>query len=249
MKGTYKNSSVKNIFNKDINFNIDRNNKFYNTGFTYNSKIGNNIIMNNDNTLITKSPDEYIQTIEDNSSNIIIRDNSPIFVNRNLFYENEHSNTKNSKDTNYIDRNNNNKNSTRFYYIYKNRNNNLYRNRNISEESKKSTLFENYKDLIRMNTFSKLSNNKNNNKYILYPGFREKLTKIQSVWRGAYVRELMAFYWNLDNFKNILDKVIKNHLNDYFADFKHNLKNYKNIKKNKRQKYIFEKNNDKELNR
>ena len=249
LKGTYKNSSVKNIFNKDINFNIDRNNKFYNTGFTYNSKIGNNIIMNNDNTLITKSPDEYIQTIEDNSSNIIIRDNSPIFVNRNLFYEKEHSNTKNSKDTNYIDRNNNNKNSTRFYYIYKNRNNNLYRNRNISEESKKSTLFENYKDLIRMNTFSKLSNNKNNNKYILYPGFREKLIKIQSAWRGAYVRELMTFYWNLDNFKNILDKVIKNHLNDYFADFKHNLKNYKNIKKNKRQKYIFEKNNDKELNR
>jgi hypothetical protein len=246
-KDNYKNSSVKNIFNKDINFNIDRNNKFYKTAFTYNNRIGNNIIMNKDNTLITKSPAEYINTIEDSSINNI-RDNSPIFVNRNLFYENENSGSNsNIKDLNNIYPYN--KNPTRFYYIYKNRSNNLYRNRNISEESKKSTLFENYKDLIRMNTFSKLSNNKNNHKFILYPGFREKLVKIQSVWRGAYVRELMTFYWNLDNFKDILNKVINNHLNDYFVVFINNLKNYKSIKKNKRQKYIFETNNDKDLNK
>ena len=88
-----------------------------------------------------------MNTIEDNSKNFF--DN----------YNNSANDTSN-QDSIYYNQMESGKNK-KFYYIRKNNNNNLYRNRDIGEESKKSTLYENYKDLIKMNTFSNLSINNN----------------------------------------------------------------------------------------
>ena len=62
-----------------------------------------------------------------------------------------------------------------------------------------------------MKTFGKLSKNNNsyNSKIInSFPKYKDKIVKIQSIWRGAYVREIMTFYLNINKFKIIIDKVI-----------------------------------------
>ena len=215
------NSSAKNLYkNKEHNYNIKNN--LYNTGFIYNSQSGNYLLKKKDSTLITRNPVEYVRSIEDSSLNAI-RDNSS---NKYKIYDDSGSGLNiYGADSFYP----NKTHYTRFYYIRKNKN--TLRNRNTSEESKKSNLYENYRDLIKMNTFSKLNNKKIISKYILYPGFKEKIIRIQSVWRGAYVRELMTFYWNLTNFKDTLNRVIKNNLLDYFTYFIDGLSNYKKVKK------------------
>ena len=229
-----QNCSMKNIHNNNNNgYNYNRSNKFYNTGFTYNNHPGNNMFKNKENTLITKSPADNVGSIEDSSINTNDRDN---YLNNHKIYDNDRGLNSFGQEPIYYDK----KNNTRFYYIHKNKSNNFLKDRNISEDSKKNTLYENYRDLIKLNTFSKLNNKKSTSKFILYPGFKEKLVKIQSVWRGSYVRELMSFYWNLTDFKEILNRVLNNHVHDYLLDFINALRNYKNMKK----KNIFVDNKD-----
>ena len=225
----YNNDKIKKQFYNSSATNFYKGNKiFYDTRYSYNNSQSGykNKIINNDNSLITKSPAGYIKTIEDNSMNII--ENSPNEV-KNYIYENDISP---NEIYNQESINPNQINNMKYYYIYKNNNNNVYRNRDIGEESKKSTLYENYKDLIKMNIFSKLScnnNRQNTSKIILYPELKEKLIKIQSAWRGVYVRELMTFYWNLENFKKLLNKVFNNNLKkNYFLFFINRLKKYQN---------------------
>ena len=229
IKKNYKNSSANNIFNQ--NYNEGKSNQFYNTGFSY-KKHNNSLLTNKNNILITNSPHNYIKSMED--INVNVNDNS-LNNNKNYnIYENEKTEINYYPNISFQ-----NKTGTRFYYINKNKN--LLLNKDIDEESKRNSLYENYKGLIKMNTFSKISqnNNKNYAKFMAYPGFNENLIKIQSAWRGAYVRELMTFYWNLNNFKNILIKVVKNHLKGFFLKFI-NLLNKQNCKNNNlKQKYIF----------
>ena len=110
-----------------------------------------------------------------------------------------------------------------------------------NKDQKQQTLYDNYKDLMKMNTFSGLkkkkdnnnSKNNNNNHYNYniniqkitqsQPEINEKIIKIQSLWRGAYVRELMNFYWNLTEFKNLLNKVL---IRKNFTYFQNLIKNY-----------------------
>lgn len=113
----------------------------------------------------------------------------------------------------------NNIDNTTNQYLY---NNTDSTQRYIINEPKKPTLYDSYKDLAKMKTFGKLPKNRNkhNSKIIKsYPRYKEKIVKIQSVWRGAYVRELMNFYLNINKFKIIIDKIIKCHLYDYFIYF------------------------------
>ena len=233
IKKNYQNASASYIFNPNQDLKLNK--KFFNTGFSYSNK--NNNKTNQKISSLTKSPVDYIRVNEDNS--LDIRDNSSNIA-RN-FYRNENVN---NRDLNSYLQNSsfqNKNNNTRFYYIYKHRNNNLMNKNknNINEESKKNSLYDNYRDLIKLNTFSKLStiNNPNTAKITLFPSLKEKLIKIQSVWRGAYVRELMTFYWNLDNFKNITNKIINNHIYDYFIEFINNI-NKEKLSRNDRQKNI-----------
>ena len=49
----------------------------------------------------------------------------------------------------------------------------------------------------------------------------KKINKIQAVWKGIYVRELMSFYWNFYKFQKVLENFINN---QYKKKFLANLK-------------------------
>ena len=97
---------------------------------------------------------------------------------------------------------------------------------------KSITPYGNYKSLSQK---PKLSQIINLNKPHLQNRFNDKIIKsvikIQSFWRGAFTRELMAFFWNLNILRDNLDYVFQNHLRDYFYDFLNNIKNYQKPKK------------------
>ena len=133
---------------------------------------------------------------------------------------------------------------------YNNENNEIY-NENYRRKNKdivlypkrNDTLYDNYKELIKLKTFRKLTKNNNNNiniafrkytKVNTHPDLNKKIVKIQSFWRGTYFRMLMGFYWNIDNFVNILDTIFKSHIYTYFFDFVKNLTYFP--KKNKDEK-------------
>ena len=61
-----------------------------------------------------------------------------------------------------------------------------------------------------------INNHNKNNINIPNEEYIKKVYKIQSLWKGKYVRKLMSYYWNLDNFKNILESVIVNHVKQQF---------------------------------
>ncbi len=134
------------------------------------------------------------------------------------------------------------------YYKIKttNINNNYPRgNKDININPQENTLYENYQDLIKLNTFNRISQYNNTHRNInngtmkyskinIYPDIIQKAIKIQSAWRGTYVRILMGFYWNLSGFKNTLDNIFKNHISVYFSYFLKNLSHYKSSIKHKR---------------
>ena len=135
----------------------------------------------------------------------------------------------------------------KYYKIKKtNINNNYPRgNKDININPQENTLYENYQDLIKLNTFNRISQYNNTHRNInngtmkyskinIYPDIIQKAIKIQSAWRGTYVRILMGFYWNLSGFKNTLDNIFKNHISVYFSYFLKNLSHYKSSIKHKR---------------
>ena len=135
----------------------------------------------------------------------------------------------------------------KYYKIKKtNINNNYSRgNKDININPQENTLYENYQDLIKLNTFNRISQYNNTHRNInngtmkyskinIYPDIIQKAIKIQSAWRGTYVRILMGFYWNLSGFKNTLDNIFKNHISVYFSYFLKNLSHYKSSIKHKR---------------
>ena len=135
----------------------------------------------------------------------------------------------------------------KYYKIKKtNINNNYPRgNKDININPQENTLYENYQDLIKLNTFNRISQYNNTHRNInngtmkyskinIYPDIIQKAIKIQSAWRGTYVRILMGFYWNLSGFKNTLDNIFKNHIRVYFSYFLKNLLHYKPSIKHKR---------------
>ena len=60
----------------------------------------------------------------------------------------------------------------------------------------------------------------------------KNVSKVQSLWKGKYVRKLMSYYWNLSNFKDILESVIAKHVKKQFFNkikLKKNKKDYKEV--------------------
>ena len=224
----YKNShSTKNIFKSNTS------NHFYSKGKTYNIQNTNNKVgVKKDAFLISKSP-QYIRGLNENTYQTDFETHMPQF----LIYENDSNklysfNHEKSSIPNKI-------NNMKFSYM--NINDNIRSNIDINKGQKQLTLYDNYKDLMKMNTFSGLkkkkdnNNNNNNNNYNYniniqkitqsQPEINDKIIKIQSLWRGAYVRELMNFYWNLTEFKDLLNKVL---VRKNFTYFHNLLKNYQN---------------------
>ena len=201
---------------------ISRNNYNYNNekkrdSFS-NNYIGNMIVMN-------KSPymkNSTENSIEKQSSSFNYAIYPPKKI--NFFEENDYGRrTLLNNDENYIQR----------------RTMGLKNNLAPKDIPQKSLFkYGNYKNLSQKPKLSQILNlkyNPKNSKSHLQNRFNDKLiknvTKIQSFWRGAFTRELMAFFWNLNILRDNLNYVFKNHLRDYFYDFLNNIKNYQKPKK------------------
>ena len=244
MKRNNKHISTNNIFEKNSNLYSSSNN-FYEADYFFKTQIGfNKAGKKIDVSPLSKSP-YYMKT----SNDTFQKDSS---AGKNFIIYTSDSNGFSTHNQEF--QNPNNLNNTQFQYIYNN-NTDIKQRKCINGEPKKHSLYENYKDLIKMSTFKKLSKNKSRSEKIInaYPRNKDKIIKIQSRWRGAYVRELMSFYWNLNKFRNIIYKVMKYHIHYYFICFKDSLKNNnKNVVKknsriiiNKRYKSLYDKENSK----
>ena len=98
--------------------------------------------------------------------------------------------------------------------------------------------YGNYKNLTQKPKLTQeinLNYNPTFSKSYLQNRFNDKLiknvTKIQSFWRGAFTRELMTFFWNLNILRDNLVFIFKSHLRDYFHYFLNNIKYYQKPKK------------------
>ena len=103
--------------------------------------------------------------------------------------------------------------------------------RNVPQK-KTISLYGNYKNSVSNPKLGKLMEYKCNtksNKTYLINRFGDKLVKsiikIQSFWRGAFIRELMIFFWNLNKYRDILRTIILNHIKKDFYYLINELKN------------------------
>ena len=110
-----------------------------------------------------------------------------------------------------------------------NKNKNIEKNKTPNNLKKKNiSLYQYYKDSAQNpNAINPLGGSymknkyKSNDRYKNNEKFIKNICKIQSFWRGGYVRELMSYYWSLSKFKDLLDLILKNHAKrDFFNNFK-----------------------------
>jgi len=235
LRRSYKQDSTSKILDTDSNYfnssnNLNEPDYFFRTqkGF-YRLKKKSKIAQISRSPYYLKTSNDTLQKDSSKSKNYII-------------YAND-SNGLNTYNQDFTISNNIDNATYQYLYTHTDSNQRYYNN-----EPKKGTLYDSYKDLLKMATFSSLSKNNNaHNPKIInsYPGYKDKIIKIQSLWRGAYVREIMNFYLNLNKFKIILNNLIKYHLYDYFISFKNivNKNNKEHFKKNSTEKIFVNKRN------
>ena len=217
---------------------IIRNNEHNNSMIRNNNRSTNNLF----NTKYNYNQQSSNKKQNGNKNNsVIIRERNKYnnYINKDI-YDNENNDSYNRQ---YLQE----KPSNMKYYKIMNNKNYARKNKDININPQRNTLYENYQDLIKLNTFNRISqNNKRGyngqrrlNKIRDFPGYDKKLVKIQSAWRGTYVRIIMGFYWNLVDFKNILQSILRNHIYDYFFDLVKNLSHYSPKKlKGKNKNYV-----------
>ena len=244
------------VFTTDTN--LKDNNNYNSIKDKYLDKIKNNLDTNNNEqnnkieNKISKSPFNYKSTdnsIEkiSNSFNFTVYRNNKI---KNNISENEYSTPIPYKDEPNI-----NKKSIA-----------LKKNLLIKNAPQTSiSLFNSYKNLLKKPTINQLINlnyNTKSKKTYLQNKFNEKLIKcvikIQSFWRGVFIRELMSFVKKLNTFINALFKIFNNYKRKNFFYLLNIIKNFEKHKNRNsvginikgpsvRQKYIFSKDKNKRL--
>ena len=215
-------TSNKDRYNYSINdSNYDKN---FNSNYIGNSYIDQNrSYFPNRSPFLHKSTESSAEKIS-NSNFIGYKNNNNI---RNVYYENDLSTpTFSNNDDSYP--------SKRTLALKKN----LAPN---NRQQKTISLYNNYKDLIKRPTINQLiniSNNSNNNNTYLQNRFNEKLLKsiikIQSFWRGAFIRELMTFVEKLNSFIDTLSRIFQNQKRKQFYYLINLLKNLEKPPKNKK---------------
>ena len=93
----------------------------------------------------------------------------------------------------------------------------------LKNNSQKNSLYDYYKNIIQIQNAKEGLNSKIVKNRMADEENIKKINKIQAVWKGIYVRELMSYYWNFNKFQRELEKIFKNY---YWKDFINKLKNY-----------------------
>ena len=81
-----------------------------------------------------------------------------------------------------------------------------YNNNTYNNNIQKNSLSDYYKNMVQIRSAreginSKVIKNRMNNEENI-----KKISKIQAIWKGIYVRELMSYYWNFNQFQYLLEK-------------------------------------------
>ena len=170
--------------------------------------------LNNKSSLSKNNP--YMTYMSYNKN--LVSDDRRKTAPRKTDYDYDINNNKMDKKMNkktflkYNDDINNNKSlNNKQYYAYKLYNKNKNANTNINMKSKPLHKIENNKNIPSEQ----------------YEKYIKSICKIQSMWRGAYVRELMTYYWCLSKFKDLLDLIMMNHVKKNFFNYIRLIKNRK----------------------
>ena len=144
---------------------------------------------------------------------------------KNLGFYNINANSNNNS--------NNNINRNKYSKFNYNNNNNLLYSKKIGLKSnsnnnsininnkKKDSLIDYYKKINEIKKAREGLNSKIIKDRMSNEDNIKKINKIQAVWKGIYVRELMSFYWNFYKFQKVLENFINN---QYKKKFLANLK-------------------------
>ena len=229
-KNTYSNrnqNEVPKTYGQDLN-NVRANDSSNNNGISKNKVIINNLKTPKLNKNNISNP--YIQNINLNSdykrktetkkpNNEL---NNDFISKRKNVYKNTTEKDINKDKDKEKSFNANNSNSITLRQYYKNA---TQKQRsfpiNINDKEGNNLNYLRYKNAFNNN--SKNLQNMSNEEYI------KNVCKIQSLWKGKYVRKLMSYYWNLSNFKDILEAVISNHGKKQFFNKIKLIKSKKNI--------------------
>ena len=172
--------------------------------------------------------------------------------NKNLCYNNNNIPKKYNND--YDDNKNSNlKNSHLSKSLLETKKENKEKAKTPNNYKKNTvSLYQYYKDIIKKpktgkeigsnyyySEYSRDNTNIKNNSYI------KNVCKIQSMWRGGYVRELMSYYWSFNKFKEVLNLIITKHAKKYFLN---NLKLLKSKKNNINKNSFYNQNIENNIN-
>ena len=229
-KNSYSNKNqneVPKTYGQDSN-NVKINDNSNNNGISKNKVIINNLKSPKTNRNNLSNP--YFQNINLNSdykrktetkkpNNEL--NNDFISKRKNIYKNTTEKDNNKDKDREKIT-NSNNSNSLTLRQYYK----------NVTQKQKSFPInineSNNLNYLRNKNVFNKNKLNIPNEEYI------KNLCKIQSLWKGKYVRKLMSYYWDLSNFKDILESVITNHSKKQFFNKIKLTKNKKDISYNRK---------------
>ena len=105
-------------------------------------------------------------------------------------------------------------------------------NNNLKNNNKKQSLYEYYKNIIQIKNAREGVNSKIIKNRMTDEQNIKKINKIQAVWKGVYVRELMSYYWNFYKFQEKLENIFNNQYKiNFFNELKKKGSN-KNVKVN-----------------
>ena len=224
-KNSYSNKNqneVPKTYGQDSNI-VKTNDNSNNNGISKNKVIINNLKSPKTNRNNLSNP--YFQNVNLNSdykrktetkkpNNQL--NNDFISKRKNIYKNTTEKDNNKDKDREKIT-NSNNSNSLTLRQYYK----------NVTQKQKSFPInineSNNLNYLRNKNAFNKNKLNRPNEEYI------KNVCKIQSLWKGKYVRKLMSYYWNLSNFKDILESVITNHSKKKFFNKIRLTKNKKDI--------------------
>ena len=175
-----------------------------------------------------------------NKKNYLSKNNPSISYNKNINMISDDRRKTAPRKTDYdydINNNNNNKKVNRKTFLKSNDNDDINNKQyNIYKQYKQYNKNKNMKNRplysFENNNLKSYKNpNENSSKKIPSEKYINSVRKIQSIWKGVYVRDLMKYYWCLSQFKDLLDLVLMNHA-------KKNFFNYIKLIQNRKEKLV-----------
>ena len=129
---------------------------------------------------------------------------------KNLGFYNINSNTNNNKNILYSKKNG-------LINSYISTLSSSYNN-NIKNNQQKNSLYEYYKNIVQIQNAREGLNSKILKNRMTDEQNIKKINKIQAIWKGVYVRELMRYYWNFNTFQEKLEKILDLYYKRYFLN-------------------------------